>query len=92
MKSYSKQLLLIAITFNITAANWTDDIKTVDTERENELKAFSESIMREIAKIDKVYLLVANQDAGSIDYLHVYEEHDADGKPTGSLIPDKEGF
>ena len=39
-----------------------------------------------------VYLLVANQDAGAVDYVHVYERHDAHGKPTGSLLASADGF
>ena len=71
-------MIFAAIGFNVVAADWTDEVNSLDTKEAKNLKDFSESMMREIMKIDKVYLLVSNQDAGSIDYLHVYEEYGAD--------------
>ena len=52
---------------------------------------YEELWQREVDKIQMIYLIVPNQDAGTIDYLHVFEKHE-DDVPVGSLIADDAGW
>ena len=47
---------------------------------------------QQIDAIELIYLLVPNQDEGSIDAVTVFETKDEDGKLTGSLVASTSGF
>lgn len=64
MSYYFKRISILVAAFVAQAQDSTHTQEEVE-----ELKDFEDRIIRDILKIDRVYLLVPNQDAGSIEYV-----------------------